>query len=290
MAHFDFTDCDPQARGPVNLRPSMVEACVFYSLIGSLGPNLHFNDGMRDVVRLVFAPHTIVNADPPGAGVELPEGQPQAGRRASWRRWRSSIRRARIANSGSSSALSHRLGAKAGPGQSTHAIRDHRARPMAAAWATTARPRPRPISATCTSRRSRFWNPNFPAASRASTSCRIPAAPANGAAGLSLAARIRTAGKRTVIRRFDKARFPPRGIRRRQGRSAPRASSCASAPRRNRRRRLGRFEMQAGERFLLQSAGGGGYGDPARRDRAALARDIAEGYVTAAAAKRDYGG
>ena len=38
LAHFDFTDCAPQAKGPVNLRPSMAEACVFYSLIGSLGP------------------------------------------------------------------------------------------------------------------------------------------------------------------------------------------------------------------------------------------------------------
>ncbi len=52
----------------------------------------------------------------------------------------------------------------------------------------------------------------------------------------------------------------------------------------------GRFEMRAGERFLLQSAGGGGCGDPRRRDGAALARDLAEGYVTSAAAKRDYGG
>src|SRR5204863_22358 len=65
LAHFDFSNSDPQAKGPVNLRPSMVEACVFYALIGSLGPNLHFNDGMRDVVRLTFAPRTIVNAEPP---------------------------------------------------------------------------------------------------------------------------------------------------------------------------------------------------------------------------------
>ena len=40
------------------------------------------------------------------------------------------------------------------------------------------------------------------------------------------------------------------------------------------------FEMRAGERFLLQSAAGGGYGDPARRDAAAAARDAAEGYVS----------
>src|ERR1700678_353286 len=51
---FDFSDSDAQARGPVNLRPSMVEACVFYCLIGCLGPRLAVNDGMRDVVRLVF--------------------------------------------------------------------------------------------------------------------------------------------------------------------------------------------------------------------------------------------
>jgi N-methylhydantoinase B len=47
--------------------------------------------------------------------------------------------------------------------------------------------------------------------------------------------------------------------------------------------------MAAGERFLLQSAGGGGYGDPARRDAAAVAADIGEGYVTADVAKKDYG-
>ena len=46
----------------------MVEACVFYSLIGALDPKLHFNDGMRDVVRFEYAPNTITNASAPGAG------------------------------------------------------------------------------------------------------------------------------------------------------------------------------------------------------------------------------
>ena len=51
----------------------------------------------------------------------------------------------------------------------------------------------------------------------------------------------------------------------------------------------GRYELAAGERFLLQSAGGGGFGDAHRRDRAALQRDIAEGYVSPEAAAREYG-
>jgi N-methylhydantoinase B len=41
-----------------------------------------------------------------------------------------------------------------------------------------------------------------------------------------------------------------------------------------------RVEMKSGERFLLQSAGGGGYGDPNKRDPAALAHDVIEGYVS----------
>jgi len=62
---FDFSASDRQARGPVNLRPSMVEACVFYCLIGALDPKLHFNDGMRDVVRFTYAPDTVTNASAP---------------------------------------------------------------------------------------------------------------------------------------------------------------------------------------------------------------------------------
>ena len=42
--------------------------------------------------------------------------------------------------------------------------------------------------------------------------------------------------------------------------------------------------MKAGDRFLLQSAGGGGYGDPKARDPQALARDFEEGRVTGEAA------
>jgi N-methylhydantoinase B len=46
--------------------------------------------------------------------------------------------------------------------------------------------------------------------------------------------------------------------------------------------------MKAGERFLVQSAGGGGYGDPRERDRAAIAQDLAEGYVSSDAVREDY--
>ena len=47
--------------------------------------------------------------------------------------------------------------------------------------------------------------------------------------------------------------------------------------------------VTAGERIVMQSAGGGGYGDPLRRDPADVARDVASGYVSPEAARDAYG-
>jgi len=63
--HFDFTGCDPQTQGPVNLRIAMVEACVYYCLIGLIDPNLRYSDGIRDLVSFEFAERSVVSAEPP---------------------------------------------------------------------------------------------------------------------------------------------------------------------------------------------------------------------------------
>ncbi len=44
-----------------------------------------------------------------------------------------------------------------------------------------------------------------------------------------------------------------------------------------------------GRRLLLKLPGGGGMGDPAERDPALVARDVADGLVSAEAAKLVYG-
>jgi len=51
---------------------------------------------------------------------------------------------------------------------------------------------------------------------------------------------------------------------------------------------MGTCELAPGSRMTLVEAGGGGFGDPAKRDRALVEKDIQNGFVTAAAAKRDY--
>jgi N-methylhydantoinase B len=54
-------------------------------------------------------------------------------------------------------------------------------------------------------------------------------------------------------------------------------------------RKATQHPIAAGERVRILTGGGGGYGPPAERARAAIARDVAEGYVSAEAARRDYG-
>src|SRR5262249_15218439 len=47
--------------------------------------------------------------------------------------------------------------------------------------------------------------------------------------------------------------------------------------------------LREGDRVKILMPGGGGYGDPGRRDRYHVRRDVAEGFVSPEAAPRDYG-
>ena len=49
------------------------------------------------------------------------------------------------------------------------------------------------------------------------------------------------------------------------------------------------FPVERDDVFVMESSGGGGFGDPLERDPAAVAADVAEGYVTAEAAAAVYG-
>jgi N-methylhydantoinase B len=286
IASFDFSNSDPQAKGPVNLRPSMVEACVFYSLIGSLGPNLHFNDGMRDVVRLSFAPRTITNAEPPApvssyqmVNLLLVDVILEA--LAHFNPGRA------VAHSGASSALGIAW-SKGRPGQSTmqyeiagSAYGGGLGHDGATATAThLSNLHTTPIE---------ILESEYP--------CRITRfdlVPDSGGAGewrggLAMQREYELLENATVVRRFNKTRFPPAGVAGGKDGSRARFVVRLGTPQEFETPASARVDMAAGERFLLQSAGGGGYGDPAQRDPVALARDIAEGYVTADAAKKVYG-
>jgi N-methylhydantoinase B len=50
-----------------------------------------------------------------------------------------------------------------------------------------------------------------------------------------------------------------------------------------------RLDVEAGDRLILVTGGGGGYGEPRHRDREAVARDVREGKVSLEAARDRYG-
>jgi len=285
IAHFDFSASDPQAKGPVNLRPSMVEACVFYCLIGSLDPSLHFNDGMREAVRLTFAPRTVTNAQPPApvsnyqmVNLMLVDVILEALGKLNPSR--------AIAHSGASSALGI-VWSKGRPGQTTMQYE-------IAGSAYGAGIGHDGVTATATHLSNLHTTPieilesEFPC--RITRFALVPdsGGPGRWRGGLAMQREYELLEAATVVRRFNKTRFPPQGLA--GGRPGARARFVVriGSQQEFETKASAKIEMAAGERFLLQSAGGGGYGDPRRRDADALARDLAEGYVTPRAAKRDY--
>jgi N-methylhydantoinase B len=277
IAAFDFSGSAPQARGPINLRPSMIEACVFYALIGSLDPKLQFNDGMRDVVRIVLAPRTVTNAEPPApvsnyqmVNLKLVDvilealGQLHPARA--------------IANGGSSSALSIAW-SKGRPGQSTMQYEI-----IGSAYGGGAGHDGATGTATHLSNLHitpiEIIESEYPCRIR-----RFELVPDSGGAGrwrggLSLLREYELLADATVIRRFDKTRFPPQGLGGGGSGARARFRIRLGTPEEHDTPASGRYEMKAGERFLLQTAAGGGYGDPKERDETAIERDVAEGYVT----------
>jgi N-methylhydantoinase B len=53
--------------------------------------------------------------------------------------------------------------------------------------------------------------------------------------------------------------------------------------------KLANQRLRKGDAFMIRSGGGGGFGHPKKRRAASVAFDVAEGYVSAEAALRDYG-
>ena len=105
-----------------------------------------------------------------------------------------------------------------------------------------------------------------------------------GGLGQEIAMRNDTGGSVTVYAMGPRTVYPAKGVR-------------GGKPGALRAYRLngqevqaqGRYTLKPGDRLELLEAGGGGYGDPARRDRRALEADVAQGFVTPEGAARDYG-
>jgi N-methylhydantoinase B len=284
---FDFSNSQAQAKGPINLRPSMVEACVFYSMIGCLGHNMQFNDGMRDVVNFVYAPRTITNAESPApvssyqkANLRLTDVILEA--LATFNPARA------IAGSGSSGSLSINWHQGGKPGHNTlqyeilgSAYGGGQGNDGCNATAThLSNLHVTPIEIIESEYPCRITEFNMVADSGGAGEFR---------GGVAFRRRYEVTQDCTVVRRYDRHKYPPPGAKGGQAGGGSKFVIRVGTDEEESTPASGKFELKAGHAFYLESAGGGGFGDPAERDGARLARDIDEGYVSEQAARDKYG-
>ena len=88
-----------------------------------------------------------------------------------------------------------------------------------------------------------------------------------------------------ISKMFERVRNPARG---RAG-GGDGALGRAHVPKLGELRAKGREVVPPGHRIVLETPGGGGLGDPRRRSRELVREDVLDGYVTEAAAAKDYG-
>jgi N-methylhydantoinase B len=104
-----------------------------------------------------------------------------------------------------------------------------------------------------------------------------------------MAFRVFAPDSRITARNRDRSFFRPWGV---LGGKAAGLSDMVVNPGTDHERRLGNIDtavLQPGDVLEIRSAGGGGRGDPHEREPWRVAQDVRRGYVSSAAAEREYG-
>ena len=63
---FDFSGCDGQTLGPLNVKPAVVVSACYFGLIATIDPTIPNNGGLARTMGVRFSNHSILNPDPPG--------------------------------------------------------------------------------------------------------------------------------------------------------------------------------------------------------------------------------
>jgi N-methylhydantoinase B len=108
--------------------------------------------------------------------------------------------------------------------------------------------------------------------------------------GMGFRKRYRVLGRCTLWANFDRVQCPPWGVRGGLGALPGRVSVFkAGEDTPHIFFKAEGFELDEGDLIVVETGGGGGYGPPAERDLALIQRDVTRGYISHAAAMRDYG-
>ena len=276
---FDFADTSPQTRAPINLRPALVEACCFHALIALIDPALRYSDSARALVDINAPPGSAVNALSPAPcssymkscqrliDVLIDALNPFCPLRAA----------ANAGGSGGSIVVTwgagerpthhnqHEIfGSAYGGGQGCDGASGTTVH-LSNIYVT-------PIEIVET---------EFP--TRVTRFELIPDSGGDGQwrGGLSFRREYVVDQPAAILYRGDKARYPARGA---AGGADGRRSRFLIDPGGPNEKDMPancRVELKPGQRFRVEAAGGGGYGDPGKREPEARERDVDDGYVSA---------
>jgi N-methylhydantoinase B len=89
---------------------------------------------------------------------------------------------------------------------------------------------------------------------------------------------------------LDRTKYPPWGVQGGQEGKAGRFTMVKAGETQDRNvEKENAYQLQPGDLVCVETGGGGGYGPPAERSLALIQRDLDAGYISAVAAKQDYG-
>jgi len=274
---FDFTESDPQGKGPVNIRRALVEACCYQVLIGMTNPDLRYSDAVRDAVTIKLKPGTVVSPIPPAPC-------------SSYMKTCMTVIDMLLEVFGSFSE--HRAAAYSGGsgggltidwGSGPREPRGNQYEIYGSAYGGSASQDG--ASGTTVHLSNIYVTPieivesEFPC--RITKFELIPNSGGDGQyrGGLAMRREYEMLQPGLVIFRGDRAVRPPRGV---SGGEPGRPSRFVVNPGKAEEEEMPittSIYLKAGDTMMMEAAGGGGYGCPEKRDPESRAKDICEGYV-----------
>jgi len=284
---FDFSGSDDQTVGPANIRPPLVGAAVAYCLIALVDPHLFINSGLMRAFEVKAREGSVLNPRRP-APVNTYNPTVHATVEAVFAALAPILPdKARADGCGSRSIILGGRGGASGRGYVQYEI---------LGGGAGARARKDGASGTSVNQSNAKIAPieiiesEFP--TRILRFELIPDSGGVGAfrGGLGIRREYMNLQDARFSIRSTKHVIAPHGVGAGgDGRTGDIVVNPGQVDEKRLPTRYADYPLRAGDRFRLDTPGGGGAGDPFARDPAAVMADVNEGYVSVAAAERDYG-
>lgn len=283
---FDFTKSNDQTRGPANIRPPLVEAAMVYTLITQVDPNITINSGLLRVSDITLRKGSVLDPHFP-APVNTYMPTVTAVTEATVDAISNVVPgRARGDGCGSRSIIIGGRSTRSGKGYVQYEI---------VGGGTGGRAMMDGVSGGCSHQSNARVAPveiiesEFPTRVRRFELIPDSGGPGTFRGGLGVLREYENLGEARFNIRSNKHFIPPKGV----AKGMPgRCGRLTMHPGEKRQEvlpsRYSDYPLADGDVFRLETPGGGGFGDPAKRDPERVAKDVNEGYVTPKAAREVY--